>query len=659
MTASRVLRQSGWRSALRLRGTSGQSLIEGAIVLPMFVLIVTGIVEVGLAVRDQQIIARIAREGANLISRDVSLDAAATAITSMSTAPVDFNNGSRLILSVIKRGGAVGTANYDRLVLYQRLEIGTYAASSRLQTSGTGTFGPGPNYVALNSDSDVSLQVTNAPAGVVTVIGGLIYVSEVFTRHDLVTPLNTFGVIVPQQALLRRPGSDGPCSWMTPMKRRHMRTAGGDEGFALIFGVVVTVMLLLFAGLCLDAGRAYVVKTQLPQAVDGAALGAARMLNSADPRAEAAAIFKANFPQGFMGTGATDPTAAPGFYSVTTDEAAGVNIIQIRASTVMPTTFMNLANLTDVTVGAFGEATRRMVDLCLVLDTSGSLGWRYPYVRDAARAFIAAFDEDNDRFCLVRYGSGAPVLAPMTITRGYDKAGVIAAVPETFPSDPYTSMAEGLWRGWDGSEPSRMVSNPVSASSFCSPTARPTAYPASMPTIHRRGHSIPVTSPGTSRPGRHDQQHAEPYRHVAPADGRSQSAGVDDQELDQHRDLSGGAVDAVDEHPRVRPQRRHHDAIPAADRLLDRERVGAILRARPAKLQRGRRSLSSGHLEHEQCRPESRGDHRQRRAKRSERRLPHPRLLDRHGRAADNARGNDARAARAHHDARRERQDVA
>jgi hypothetical protein len=186
-------------SRARLSGTSGQSLIEGAIVLPMFILIVAGIVEVGVAVRDQQVVARLAREGANLISRDVTLDAAATAIASMSSAPIDFNGGSTLILSVIKRGGAVGTANYDTLVLYQRFEFGNGPGRSRLRTAGNGTFGPAPDYLAQNSDSDTGLQIINAPAGVVTVVGGLIYVAEVVTTHQLITPLSVFGVSVPQE----------------------------------------------------------------------------------------------------------------------------------------------------------------------------------------------------------------------------------------------------------------------------------------------------------------------------------------------------------------------------------------------------------------------------------------------------------------------------
>ena len=78
--------------------------------------------------------------------------------------------------------------------------------------------------------------------------------------------------------------------------------------------------MLLFAGLATDSGRAYVVKAQLSKAVDGAALGAARMLNSGNPRAEAEKIFQQNFPVGFMGTtSVTDASSAPGFFTLQTD----------------------------------------------------------------------------------------------------------------------------------------------------------------------------------------------------------------------------------------------------------------------------------------------------------------------------------------------------
>ena len=74
-----------------------------------------------------------------------------------------------------------------------------------------------------------------------------------------------------------------------------------EKGVVLVHLAVVLSTLMLFSGVAVDTGRAYVVKAQLTKAVDGAALGAARMLNSGDPKGAAARIFDANFPDGYMG----------------------------------------------------------------------------------------------------------------------------------------------------------------------------------------------------------------------------------------------------------------------------------------------------------------------------------------------------------------------
>jgi Flp pilus assembly protein TadG len=227
---------------------------------------------------------------------------------------------------------------------------------------------------------------------------------------------------------------------------RLRRSAPENErGFVLIYMSVMLTALLLFTGLALDGGRAYVVQAQLSKAVDGAALGAARMLNNGNPEAEATSIFNANFPTGYMGT--TSVTSPPGF-ALTTDEANGRNIVRVWASATMPTTFMKLGNIFNVTVSAEGEATRRMVDLSLVLDVSGSIGWRWPYVRDASEAFVSAFSETQDRVSLITYSNGARVWDQMRDTRGFDLASVLNHIPTNLPGGS-TAMVEGLYRGWD------------------------------------------------------------------------------------------------------------------------------------------------------------------------------------------------------------------
>jgi hypothetical protein len=121
-------------------------------------------------------------------------------MNTMKIRPLNFADGSRVIFSVIKRGSTAGTPNFDKDILYQRHEFGTFAGvASVLTTRGAGAFRGAPNYEAINSDTDTNLQITNIPASLVLDRGSLIYVTEVFTRHNLLTPFHHFGVTMPDK----------------------------------------------------------------------------------------------------------------------------------------------------------------------------------------------------------------------------------------------------------------------------------------------------------------------------------------------------------------------------------------------------------------------------------------------------------------------------
>ena len=47
------------------------------------------------------------------------------------------------------------------------------------------------------ANSDSRIQIANLPANLTLIRGGTLYVTEIFTSHDLITPLNSFGVNVP------------------------------------------------------------------------------------------------------------------------------------------------------------------------------------------------------------------------------------------------------------------------------------------------------------------------------------------------------------------------------------------------------------------------------------------------------------------------------
>ena len=203
MTRIRIVRArqgiagSSGLSRASIRESRGQALVEMALVLPFLLLLALGVVETGYFIVDHHTVTRLSREGSNLTSRNTTLEDAVNALKSMSTSPVNFDTRSRVILSVLKRGARPGTANYDKIFLYQRRAYGAMTTSSKLTTVGTGTFGGPPDYAAINPDDTAALQVTNVPANLIVPLGGTIYVTELATTHELLTPLSAFGITLP------------------------------------------------------------------------------------------------------------------------------------------------------------------------------------------------------------------------------------------------------------------------------------------------------------------------------------------------------------------------------------------------------------------------------------------------------------------------------
>jgi Flp pilus assembly protein TadG len=181
----------------KIRRARGQSMVEFAMVLPMILLLVLGVIEAGYALLDQHVVAKLTREGSNLISRDTSLQDALSAMKTMTTSPVNFDASSRVIFSVILKGQTVGTPNYNKDFLYQRFSYGAVAGTSKVATKGTGAFGPAPEYQAVNADNDTNLQVTNLPV-VIAAPGGMIYITEIYSTHKVITPFDKLGVTMPK-----------------------------------------------------------------------------------------------------------------------------------------------------------------------------------------------------------------------------------------------------------------------------------------------------------------------------------------------------------------------------------------------------------------------------------------------------------------------------
>ena len=151
----------------------------------------------------------------------------------------------------------------------------------------------------------------------------------------------------------------------------------GERGMILLLSAMMLFFVIIpVVGLAIDAGILYAVKAKLQTAVDGAALGAARSLSRGLdlPSQQGAATntavrwYHANFPVSWMGVAAvTDPTVT---FPVAPPKTT---IVNVAGSILSPTYFMRIFNINTVPVNVVGEATRRDVNIILVIDRSGSL----------------------------------------------------------------------------------------------------------------------------------------------------------------------------------------------------------------------------------------------------------------------------------------------
>ena len=190
------------RRLTRFRAARGQSIVEFAIILPFLLVICLGVVETAYALIDQHVVTKLAREGSNLISRDTTLQQAAKALTEMQTQPLNFSNGtSTVIFSVVAEGcGRPAQPTSTRSSSTSVRSFGTLPCEQQVEHRKRGVQWTA-RYAATNPTTNTGLQVTNLPDSLINVNGGFLYVTEIFTRHNLITPLDRlmpYGVTLPR-----------------------------------------------------------------------------------------------------------------------------------------------------------------------------------------------------------------------------------------------------------------------------------------------------------------------------------------------------------------------------------------------------------------------------------------------------------------------------
>lgn len=169
----------------------------------------------------------------------------------------------------------------------------------------------------------------------------------------------------------------------TRILTKGARFLASERGGLLPLFAFLCLVLIGFVGLGIDAGRAYLLKARLGNALDSIALVGAQSLFEEDRNAQMQKYFEANFPSDMMGA------------TVQVDYPIGVasgSELEVTASAILPTTFLKVLKIDQVTVSARAVVSRGIngMEVVLVLDNTGSMlsSGKMEAAKDAAHDLI-------------------------------------------------------------------------------------------------------------------------------------------------------------------------------------------------------------------------------------------------------------------------------
>lgn len=168
----------------------------------------------------------------------------------------------------------------------------------------------------------------------------------------------------------RKAKGGGPHGASASGLRRLLADRRGSAITMMAAGLIPAIAAL---GSAIDAGRIYIVKSQLQTGVDSAALAGARAFsvsgNAANSREnQARAYFNGNFPVAYMGV--TNLVLTPTFTVV-----KDVNTTTVTATATLPMSFMRLFGFAEQPIRAIAKAAinPHPLEVMMVLDNTGSL----------------------------------------------------------------------------------------------------------------------------------------------------------------------------------------------------------------------------------------------------------------------------------------------
>jgi len=225
-------------------------------------------------------------------------------------------------------------------------------------------------------------------------------------------------------------------------QRRTIRRS--ERGQILPMFVVLLPVLILFMGMTIDFGMAYVTKTALSRAADAAALAAMRniKLGTAEATQLATAAFNANY------AAFGNNSATPNVSVVITTNANNNTVVNVNATTALNASFLSiLPGFKTVNVSSLSQTTRPKLIMSLVLDKSGSMNKNggATALPPAVVNFLTYFDDTQDQVAEVSFSSLASVDVPI----GNNFTSPITSAVDSMKFGGATFTQAGLQDGLD------------------------------------------------------------------------------------------------------------------------------------------------------------------------------------------------------------------
>ena len=225
------------------------------------------------------------------------------------------------------------------------------------------------------------------------------------------------------------------------------RVFRNQSGAILITYALLLTALLGFIALGVEAGRWYLVRSELSKSVDAAAMAGAKNISNpnVDPRTIAEEVGKENFPAGRFGTAAAGEGSIsfiPSFLGTKFQVVGKVSALSILGQ---------VFGIHQVLTSSSGVAQIKEVEIMMVLDKSGSMSLDMPNLKNAAKSFLGFFEQtqDADKMGLITFATGVKLDHPISTHFVVPMSTVIDAMSASTGKSRFTNVEDAIKRSGD------------------------------------------------------------------------------------------------------------------------------------------------------------------------------------------------------------------